>query len=247
MKTIYMLWKRELKRHFRSRLEVVANLVQPLLYLLTLGFGFTPVFEHAGRGSYIQFMTPGIVGMNVLFVAAFAGMGVLWDRQYGLKQALVAPVPRFHVMLGRTLGSATAAVAQGLFVLIMCAAMGFRPSGFVSLLAGVLVMSCIAVAFAGLGTAIGSVLKSIRTFSAVISFAISPLTFVSGAFTTLEDLPAPLRAITSANPFAYGVDGLRATLNGMSHFGLDRDVAVLLVTAAVFTSIGAWAFSRIQL
>ena len=105
MSAIYILWLRELKRYFRSRAQMIASLGQPLLYLLVLGFGMGPVFERAGQGSYLQFVAPGVIGMSVLFTSIFSGIGLLWDRQFGfLKETLVAPVPRLHIMIGRTLG-----------------------------------------------------------------------------------------------------------------------------------------------
>src|ERR1700758_1081319 len=110
MHAIYILWLREVKKYARSRAMIVASLGQPLLYLLVLGFGLGPVFAKAGNGDYIQFIAPGVIGMSLLFTSVFAGLGMLWDRQFGfLKETLVAPVPRFTVMIGKTLGGATVA------------------------------------------------------------------------------------------------------------------------------------------
>ncbi|HEY6850922.1 MAG TPA: ABC transporter permease, partial [Terracidiphilus sp.] len=128
MSAIYILWLRELKRYTRSRVQLVASLGQPVMYLLALGFGLGPVFQKAGGGSYLQFMAPGVIGMTVLFSSIFSGLGLLWDRQFGfLKETLVAPVPRLQIMIGRTLGGATVAVLQGLLVTLVCVIAGFRP------------------------------------------------------------------------------------------------------------------------
>ena len=115
MSAIYILWLRELKRYTRSRVQLLASLGQPLMYLLVLGFGLGPVFQRAGGGSYLQFVAPGVIGMTVLFSSIFSGLGLLWDRQFGfLKETLVAPVPRLQIMIGRTLGGATV-VRRGLW------------------------------------------------------------------------------------------------------------------------------------
>src|SRR3989442_12956386 len=128
MGTIYILWLREMKRYGRSRAQIVASLGQPMLYLLALGFGLGPVFQRSGQGSYLQFVAPGVVGMSILFMSIFSGIGLLWDRQFGfLKETLVAPVPRLHIMIGRTLGGATVALVQGTLVLTVCLVAGFRP------------------------------------------------------------------------------------------------------------------------
>src|SRR5437016_6186091 len=128
MSTIHALWLRELKRYFRSPIQIIVSMGQPLLYLLILGFGLSPVFQKAGNGSYLQFMAPGVIGMTVLFSSIFNGVGLLWDRQFGfLKETMVAPVPRVHVMIGRILGGATVSVIQGTLVLVVCLLFGFRP------------------------------------------------------------------------------------------------------------------------
>src|SRR4030088_3644781 len=128
MNAIYILWLREVKRYVRSRVQIIFSLAQPTFYLLAFGFGFGPVFEKAGEGSYLQFLAPGVVGMTVLLSSMFSGIAVLWDRQFGfLKETMVAPVPRSLIMLGRTLGGATVAILQGLLILVACFVAGFRP------------------------------------------------------------------------------------------------------------------------
>src|ERR1700683_5254854 len=128
MSAIYILWLREMKRYLRSRVQMVASLGQPLLYLLVLGFGLGPVFQRAGNGNYLQFVAPGVIGMTVLFSSIFSGLGLLFDRQFGfLKETLVAPVSRLQIMIGRTLGGATVALLQGLLVTLVCLIAGFRP------------------------------------------------------------------------------------------------------------------------
>src|SRR5262252_6297833 len=160
MGAIYILWLREVKRYLRSRAQIIASLGQPLLYLLVLGFGLGPTFEKAGEGSYVQFISPGIIGMAVLFTSIFSGIALLWDRQFGfLKETLVAPVPRLQIMVGRTLGGATVAMLQGTLMLLVCLIAGFRPVSLAGGLMAPLFMLLIAIVFCALGTAIGSGLQ----------------------------------------------------------------------------------------
>lgn len=78
MNAIYILRLREVKRYVRSRVQIIFSLAQPTFYLLAFGFGFGPVFEKAGEGSYLQFLAPGVVGMTVLLSSMFSGIAVLW-------------------------------------------------------------------------------------------------------------------------------------------------------------------------
>jgi len=248
MAVVFALWLREVKRYLRSKPQVIASLGQPLMYLLVLGYGLGRVFEQAGQGSYLQFVAPGVIGMSILFTAIFSGVGVLWDRQFGfLKETLVAPVPRVQVMLGRTLGGATTAFIQGTLVLIACLIAGFRPADWAMLPLALLVMAGIAVTFAALGTAIGSLLKDMQGFQMIMNFAVMPMFFLSGALYPLDGLPGVLTVATHLDPLTYGIDGLRTALIDKSHFGLPLDLAVLGGVSALFVAFGGWAFSRIQI
>ncbi len=248
MRAIYILWLRELKRASRSRAQIIASLGQPLLYLLALGFGLGPVFQQAGRGSYLQFVAPGVIGMSVLFSSIFSGIGLLWDRQFGfLKETLVAPVPRLHIMIGKTLGGSTVAVLQGVLVLVICMIAGFRPHGASALPLAFLFIALICIVFAALGMAIGSTLQNMQGFQLIMNFLVMPIFFLSGALFPLSNLPTALTVATRIDPLTYGIDGLRGALIGGAHFSVGLNLAVLGGVAIVFLALGAHRFTRIQI
>ncbi len=247
MSAIYILWLRELRRYTRSKVQIVASLGQPILYLVALGFGMGAVFRQAGRGSYVQFVAPGVIAMTVLFSATFSGIALLWDRQFGfLKETLVAPVPRVFIMLGRTCGAATVALIQGCLVAVVCLIAGFRPANLALLPEAMAFLALIALVFAGVGTTVGSSLKDMQGFQMVMNFLVMPLFFLSGALYPLDNLPGAFAAVTRMDPLSYGVDGLRSALIAQSHFGPALDATVLGVLAVIFIILGAWRFSKIE-
>lgn len=157
MSTIYILWLRQLKRYFRSKARMIGSAGQPLLFLVALGFGFGPIFQKAGGGNYMQYLAPGVIAMGILFTAMFMGIEIIWDKQFGfLKETLVAPVSRFSIMLGRTIGGATVALFQGILVFGLSLLVGFRPDYNLIPLAFVF-MILIAILFTSIGTAIASI------------------------------------------------------------------------------------------
>ncbi len=248
MHVIYILWLRQLKRYVRSRSRIIGSLGQPVLFLLAMGFGFGPIFQKAGQGNYIQFLAPGIIAMSVLFTAIFAGIEIIWDRQFGfLKETLVAPVSRLTIMLGRTLGGATVATIQGLIVFCISLLAGFRPSSIGSIGLTVVFMALTAILFTALGTAIASKLEDMQGFQLIMNFLVMPLFFLSGAIFPLTDLPPALKVITAMDPLSYGVDGMRGALGGISHFGMGTDLLVLTCMTAVLLALGSYLFSKIQL
>lgn len=247
MQTIYILWLRQVKRAIRSRSRIIGSLGQPLLFLFALGFGFGPIYEQAGGGSYIQFLAPGVIGMSILFTAIFSGIEMIWDRQFGfLKETMVAPVSRFEIMLGRTLGSATMAVFQGVIVFLICLLAGFRPESFSMLPLAFLAMFLIALLFTALGTAIACRLSDFQGFHLIMNFLVMPLFFLSGALFPLDKAPPVLLMIAKADPLSYGIDALRGTLSGVSQFGLSFDFAILTALTLLVLFIGSKLFEGIQ-
>jgi len=247
MNTIYILWLRQVKRYLRSKSRIIASLGQPLLFLVAMGFGFGPIFQKAGQGNYIQFLAPGIIAMTILFTSTFSGIEVVFDRQFGfLKETLVAPVSRFSIMFGRTLGGATVAVIQGIIILLLSLLVGFKPHLF-GVIVAFPIMFLVAMLFTAFGTAIASKMNDMHGFQLIMNFLVMPLFFLSGAFFPLNDLPKALSIITRIDPLTYGVDGLRAALAGSSHFGLATDFLVLGVITFFFLALGSYLFSKIEI
>jgi ABC-2 type transport system permease protein len=246
MKVIYILWLRQIKRYFRSKSRILGSVAQPLLFLVALGFGFGPVFQKAGEGSYLQFLSPGIIAMSILFTALFSGIEIIWDRQFGfLKETLVAPVSRIEIMIGRTLGGATVAFLQGMIVLFVTMPFGFHPR-LAMIPIGILFMLLIAFFFTALGTAIASLLKDMQGFQLIMNFLIMPIFFLSGALFPTDTLPPALKVVLSLNPLAYGVDGMRASLAGIAYFGIGIDLLVLGSAVIFLLGIGSYLFSKIE-
>jgi ABC-2 type transport system permease protein len=240
---IYILWLRQMKRYMRARGRVIGGLMQPLLYLVALGFGFGAVFHQAGQGDYLTFLSPGIVGMTIIFSAVFSGMEVIWDRQFGfLKETLVAPVSRFHIMLGRTLGGATATTFQGLIILLVSMAFGFRPGSLAALVGAIGVMFLIALLFTAFGTAIASKFNDVQTFQFAVNFLVLPMFFLSGALYPVNGLPTALDLVLRINPLSYGIDALRGLLIHGDHYGLLVDLEILGVLSVLFLIVGSRFF-----
>jgi ABC-2 type transport system permease protein len=247
MKIVYVMWLRELKKFVRNRARVIGALGQPLLFLLAFGYGFGAVFRAAGQGDYIQFLAPGIIGMSIIFGSIFNGMALIWDRQFGfLKETLVAPVPRFSTMFGRTLGGATTSALQGCVVLAVTFAAGFHPTSWVFVPAAILVMLLMGLVFASLGMMFGSLLSDMQGFQLIMNFMVMPLFFLSGALFPLQGVPTAMLWIARVDPVAYGIDALRILLIDRGAFSLSADLAAMAAFAAVFLILGSRFFAKIQ-
>lgn len=248
MKTIYILWLRQLKRYIRKKANIIGSLGQPIIFLFAFGFGLSPIYAKAGAGDYIQFIAPGIVGMTVLFTAMFTSIEIIWDKQFGfLKETFVAPVSRFEIFIGKTLGGATVAVIQGLLVFLITFVAGFRPEHWSLVPLAFLFLVIVAFLFSAIGCAIAARLDDMQGFPLIINFVIQPLFFLSGAIFPLVNLPVVLNFITKINPLSYGIDSLRFALSATHVFSPWLSLAVMVGCSVAAVGIGIYQFSKIEL
>lgn len=247
MNTVYILWLRQMKKFRRSGSRMVLSIVQPLVYFLTLGFGFNALFMQAGKGSYIQFVVPGVVSQTILFTAMFWGVNIMWDKQFGfLKETLVAPTARIKVLLGGALGGATIAVIQGIVLFIIAVIFGFHPYSWGMLGLTFVAMGLLATSMVSFSSGIGAVMNDMQGFMGVTNFLIIPLFFLSSALFPLDDVPGVMKVIASLNPLTYAVDAMRGSLINQSHFGLPMDFSVMTGTLLLLIWFSIYRFNRIE-
>ncbi len=254
LRAIYILWLREMKKLRRAKERIIGSLAMPLIFLLFMAFGFagSKIPGLPEGTNYINFLVPGIIGMNLLFSSMFSGISVLWDREFGfLKEIMVAPVSRVSIALGRIAGGATTGLIQALLLFAVSFFFGF--SGFagfglfrilLALLLMVLFMVLICLVFLSLGLSFASNMRDAQGFELIINFVMFPLFFLSGAVSPISNLPGWLQALAYLNPLTYGVDGMRYALTGISHFSLGVSMPVCALSAVVMVSIAAFFFDR---
>ncbi len=247
MEAVYTIWLREVKIFTRAKSRVAGSLATPIFWLVFVGIGFSSSFSFPGLSiDYIDFMTPGIVGMTLLFSSMFSGLSVLWDKQFGfMKEMLVAPVKRTTIVLGKTVGGTTISLFQGIMILLVSMVMGVNIdfSGFFMAL---VFMILISVSFVSLGLVFASRMEDPHGFQMIMSFVMMPVFFLSGALFPLERLPLWLKSLAYLDPLTYGVDGLRGSLIHMNQFSLWLDFSVLFVFSIAMLSLGGYLFKRVE-
>jgi ABC-2 type transport system permease protein len=248
---------RELLRFVNERSRVVGSFAQPLIFLVIFGAGFgNMIGSLAPDVNFIQFMYPGIIAMGVLTSSLFAGVSVVWDREFGfLREVLVAPIARSGIVLGKAIGAAAVALLQVLLLLVIAPFIGVALDP-VLVLRLIPVVVILAVALSGLGILIASFMRSQQGFQLVIQMLIFPLIFLAGVFFPVDQAPAWLEALSKVNPMTYGVDAIRQVFLGPSEqtglgvtvFGhvmsLVEEVVIIALLGAGLLSAAVWAFRR---
>lgn len=219
LQAMLQVWRRELIRSVRQRTRMVTSLVQPLLFLFVLGGGLTPLIGEAGGLDFTEFVFPGVVAMSVLTTAIFGAVSIVWDREFGfLREMLVAPVSRWSLVLGKTLGAATTATAQGVIVLLLAPLVGVAVTPLM-IVAAVGASLLMAIALSATATAIAAYIDKMETFQMISSFLLLPMLFLSGALFPLEGLPGWLTVLTRLNPLTYAIDPLRRAVFAAQDLG----------------------------
>ena len=209
---VRIVWHRELLRFWSDRLRIVTALIQPLLFVFVLGTGLGSLTRGVPGVDFKTFVYPGALAMSVLFTAVFSAGSIVWDREFGfLREMLVAPVSRTAIVIGKCLGGATTATAQGVVVLALAGPVGvpYDPLLMVKLLG---MMALLAFTLTAFGVMMAARIATFQGFMGLTQMLLMPLFFTSGAMFPLAGLPAWLTWVTRLNPLTYAVDPIRRTV-----------------------------------
>lgn len=233
--TVY--W-REMVRFVRFRGLLFASLIQPALWLLLFGVAMAsnfdssaiPLPEYPGVKSidYLTFMAAGVMAMTALFTGLFGGMGLLFDKNFGImKEMLASPMEPHHIQIGVGLGGITKSLIQvGLimgFGLLLGVSFfsGFSAVEVVVAVLGIFAFVAVfSVGFIFLSAGLAMRVESMESVQAIMTLLTMPIMFSSNALYSTASFPGWLQTIAVLNPLTYFVDGIR-------YFALGGDFAAL--------------------
>jgi ABC-2 type transport system permease protein len=214
----WVVTRRELLRFRQDRTRMLTMMLQPLLFIFVMGTGLGSIVDTGGSVSFRTFLFPGVLATSVLFTAAFAGISLVWDREFGfLREMMVAPISRASIIWGKCLGGAVVATGQSLVLLALVGTVGIPYSP-------VLLLELIGCLFLGsllltaLGVLLSTRIKTIQAAMPVSQLLIMPMMFLSGALFPIAGLPGWLSVLTRLNPLTYVVQPMRHLV--LSHLDL---------------------------
>jgi ABC-2 type transport system permease protein len=242
---------RHLRALWRQPAWIVVTLIQPIIWLLLYGALFKRVVEIPGfrGGSYIEFLTPGVIVMTAFFGAGWSGMPVIEDIQRGVvDRFLISPAKRASLVTGRIIqGSIGVAVQSVIIVLLALIAGGSFRNG----VGGVALMIFLAVLLAAAVTAwsygVALMVRKEETLIALMQFLLLPLTFLSGAFMQLSLVPAWINHIADFNPLNWAVEAGRSAAMEHPDWGyIASRTGFLLALLALMLLFATRAFRSYQ-
>ena len=244
---LYSVWviiQLESLKIFKDPTEILSRSAQPALWLLIFG----EAFDHAravptGNISYLAFLAPGILAQSITFVSIFNGLAIIWEKDMGLMQKILAtPIRRGALVLGKMLSASLRSFSQLLVILLMAWALGIHFEWSLMRVLGILLMTVLgSTFFSGLSMVIASVVRTRDRMMGIGQLVTMPLFFASSALYPLAIMPGWLKITSSLNPMSYLVDALRGLLTDPAYASFAADAGLLLLAC-----LGIWAVATRQ-
>jgi ABC-2 type transport system permease protein len=234
----------EMRKLRHDHLDIITRSVQPLLWLFIFGTALS--HSHLlpiGSLEYRAYIAPGVMAQAAMFIAIFYGLSVIWERDVGQLQRLLAtPLSRSSIVLGKAAGACVRALVQALLLLVVIAVSGIGVRWTFTGVLGTLVMLTLGTAaFACMSMLLAAVVKERERFMGIGQLIMMPLFFASSALYPLAVMPGWLRVVARANPLTYEVQGLRQMLVG---FGGAGELLLDFVVVASFFAVMLAAATR---
>lgn len=227
---------------------VAITLVQPVIWLLLFGQLFKSVVHLPGfasdtGGSYLEFITPGVIAMTALFSSAWAGTIYIEDMKRGVMDRLLAsPVSRGAMMVATLAYQALTTVIQTLIVFGIAYASGARFDGAAGGIPGtVLAAVLLTVIFAAMSNAVALLVRQQEALIGISQFISLPLCFLCSAVMDTRLAPGWVQDVARYNPVDWAVVASRSLLSGSPDWGAVGPRLALLAGLAV---VMAWLATR---
>jgi ABC-2 type transport system permease protein len=234
---------RYLRELYRQPAVIFMALLQPIIWLLLFGALFKKVAELPGfgGGSYVTYLTPGVVIMTAIFGSSWTGMSYIEDMQKGvLDRFLTAPVGRAALTTAMLAYQAVTTIVQSVIIIGLGWAMGAGFRGGAAGLAALLAVSIlIALAMAGLSNWFALLTRQREALIGASTILVLPLTFLSGAFLSLRLVPGWIADVARFNPVNWAASAGRIAVQGHADWATVGSYAGFLAIAVVVTATAA--------
>lgn len=242
----YFMTGRHVRAFIRQPWFVGIVIVQPVVWLFLFGALFSNVTEIPGfgaGGSYLDYLTPGVLVMTALFSCGWSGMGIIEDLDRAIMDRfLVSPVHRSALIAGRTIYELVAFLIQAVIIGAFALLLGAHfAGGILGLAVATLCAMLVGAAFASLSDAFALTLRQRESVIGINSFLVLPLTFLSSAFLPLALAPDWIATAARFNPVAWAVEAGQSALSAEPDPGL---IAARLVGLLAVTLLAMWLATR---
>ena len=234
----------EMARTFRTVIQsIAAPVISTSLYFIVFGAAIGSRMNGGVDGvPYGAFIVPGLIMLSLFTQSIFnASFGIFFPKFTGtIYELLSAPISPFETVIGYVGAAATKSIILGLVILATAAF--FVPLQIVHPLWMATFLVLIAVTFCLFGFIIGIWGQNFEQIQFIPMLIVTPLTFLGGAFYSIDMLHEPWRTVTHFNPVVYLISGFRWSFYGRSDVGVEISVAATATFLILCLIIITWMF-----
>ena len=240
---VWAIYRFEMARFLRTLLQsVLTPVITTALFVVVFGTAIGSRMSQVDGISYGAFIVPGLIMLS-LFTESIsnASFGIHFPKWTGtIFEVLSAPVSSFEIVTGYVGAAATKSMILGLTIL--ATASFFVPVTIQHPFWMVAFMLLTAATFSLFGFIVGIWAKNWEQMQLIPMLVVTPLTFLGGAFYSIDMLPPGWRTVTLFNPVVYLISGFRWSFFGIADVGVGISIAMTFVFLAICLAVVWWMF-----
>ena len=240
---VWAVYRFEMARALRTWLQsVVTPVITTSLYFIVFGAAIGSRMTEIGGVDYGAFIVPGLIMLSLFTQSIFnASFGIYFPKFTGtIYEILSAPISTLEIVIAYVGAAATKSVVLGL--IILATATLFVPIQVVHPVWMIAFLLLIATTFSLFGFIIGIWAKSFEQLNFIPMLIVTPLTFLGGAFYSIDMLPDPWRTVSLFNPVVYLVSGFRWSFFGAGDVGIVWSLGFTGLFLAICLGLIVWIF-----
>ena len=240
---VWAIYKFEMARALRTLFQsVVAPVITTSLYFVVFGAAIGSRMTEVDGVAYGAFIVPGLIMLS-LFTESLsnASFGIYFPKFTGtIYELLSAPVSYLEIVIAYVGAAATKSIILGL--IILATASLFVPIKILHPVWMITFLVLTATTFSLFGFIIGIWANGFEQLQFIPMLIVTPLTFLGGAFYSIEMLPPTWRTVTLFNPVVYLISGFRWSFYESSDVSVEVSLAMTLGFFVICLAIAAWIF-----
>jgi ABC-2 type transport system permease protein len=242
-RAVWAIYASEMARTGRTLFQsIVSPVLSTSLYFVVFGAAIGSRIPEIEGVPYGAFIVPGLIMLSLFTESiANASFGIHFPKFTGtIFEILSAPVAAFEIVLGYVGAAATKSVLLGL--IILTTASFFVPITILHPFWMIAFMLLTAATFSLFGFIVGIWAKNWEQMQLIPMLIVTPLTFLGGAFYSIDMLPPAWRTVTLFNPVVYLISGFRWSFYGKSDVSVEMSLGMTLVFMLACLGAIAWIF-----
>ncbi len=240
---VWAIYKFEMARALRTLLQsVVTPVITTSLYFVVFGAAIGSRMSEVNGVAYGAFIVPGLIMLSILTQSISNGaFGIYFPKFTGtIYELLSAPVSSVEIVVGYVGAAATKSIVLGL--IILATASLFVPIAILHPFWMLAFLLLTAATFSLFGFIIGIWAKSFEQLQFIPLLIVTPLTFLGGAFYSIDMLPSPWRTVSLFNPVVYLISGFRWSFYESADVDVEVSVAMTLGFFLLCLAVVRWIF-----